>query len=79
MYCAVCILQHQMEVEGCVDVVTTARHLREQRPGILTSQVRKGGEGGEEGRSYEREIRKKPCGNSEKNLLRDDQEYLNLT
>lgn len=30
-----------MEVEGCVDVVTTLQRLREQRPGILTSQVMK--------------------------------------
>ena len=38
-----------MEVEGCVDVVTTLQCLREQRPGILTSQVMKGGSR-EEGR-----------------------------
>ena len=31
-----------MEVEGCVDVVTTLQRLREQRPGIFTSQVMKG-------------------------------------
>ena len=38
-----------MEVERCVDVVTTLQRLREQRPGILTSQVMKGGSR-EEGR-----------------------------
>ena len=31
-----------MEVEGCVDVVTTLQRLREQRPEIFTSQVMKG-------------------------------------
>ena len=31
-----------MEVEGCVDVVTTLQRLREQRSEIFTSQVMKG-------------------------------------
>ena len=35
-----------MEVEGCVDAVTTLQRLREQRPGILTSQVMNGGKVG---------------------------------
>lgn len=48
VYCALCILLRQMEVEGCVDVVTTCRYLREQRPGILTSQVGGRKEGGRE-------------------------------
>lgn len=50
VYCALCVLLRQMEVEGCVDVVTTCRYLREQRPGILTSQVGGRKEGGREGR-----------------------------
>ena len=43
-----------MEVERCVDVVTTLQRLREQRPGILTSQVMKGGSR-EEGRVGKKE------------------------
>ena len=43
IYYALCVPLRQMEVEGCVDVVTTLQRLREQRPGILTSQVMKGG------------------------------------
>ena len=43
-----------MEVERCVDVVTTLQRLREQRPGILTSQVMKGGSR-EEGRAGRKE------------------------
>lgn len=39
-----------MEVEGCVDVVTTLQRLREQRPGIFTSQVMKGRSRREEGK-----------------------------
>lgn len=53
-----------MEVEGCVDVVTTLQRLREQRPGIFTSQVMKarsreeGRVGRTEGRKEEREGKK---------------------
>ena len=57
-----------MEVEGCVDVVTTLQHLREQRPGILTSQVMKGRSreegrvGRKEGRGREERRRKRGTG-----------------
>lgn len=47
-----------MEVEGCVDVVTTLQRLREQRPGIFTSQVMKG-RSRERGRRIERNEGKK--------------------
>ena len=46
-----------MEVERCVDVVTTLQRLREQRPGILTSQVMKG-ESREEGKVGRKEGKK---------------------
>ena len=49
IYFALCVLLRQMEVERCVDVVTTLQRLREQRPGILTSQVMKGEVGRKEG------------------------------
>ena len=40
IYCALCILLRQLEVEGSVDLVTTVQRLRRQRPGILTAKVR---------------------------------------
>ena len=54
-----------MEVEGCVDVVTTLQRLREQRPGIFTSQVMKG-RSTEEGRVGRKEGRKEGRGKGRK-------------
>ena len=48
-----------MEVEGCVDVVTTLQRLREQRPGIFTSQVMKGRSRREEGKRGKRSKNKR--------------------
>ena len=58
-----------MEVEGCVDVVTTLQRLREQRPGILTSQVIKG-RSREEGRVGRKEGRKEGRGREERRRKR---------
>lgn len=41
MFVALCILAQQLKVERRVDVVTTARKLRSQRHGMLTSFVSK--------------------------------------
>lgn len=69
IYCALCVLLRQMEVEGCVDVVTTLQRLREQRPGILTSQVMKA-RSREEGRVGRKEGRKKGRGREERRRKR---------
>lgn len=39
VYCGVCILLRQLEVEGCADLVTTAQKLRQKRPAIITNKV----------------------------------------
>jgi len=39
IYCALCVLLRQYEVEGCVNVFTTVTKLRKQRPGIFKSKV----------------------------------------
>ena len=39
VYCGVCILLRQLEVEGSADLVTTAQKLRQKRPAIITNKV----------------------------------------
>ena len=39
VYCGVCILLRQLEVEGCADLVTTAQKLRQKRPAIIANKV----------------------------------------
>ena len=39
VYCGICILLRQLEVEGCADLVTTAQKLRQKRPAIITNKV----------------------------------------
>ena len=39
VYCALCILLRQLEVEDAVDVVSTMERIRQQRPAVLTSKV----------------------------------------
>ncbi len=39
VYCGLCVLFRQLEVENSVNVLTALRALRKQRPGILTSKV----------------------------------------
>ena len=46
VYCGLCILLRQLEVENAVDVVSTIEKIRQQRPSLLTSKVGGGGEGG---------------------------------
>ena len=69
IYCALCVLLRQMEVEGCVDVVNTLQRLREQRPGIFTSQVMKA-RSREEGRVGRTEGRKEGRGREERRRKR---------
>ena len=59
-----------MELEGCVDVVTTLQRHREQRPGILTSQVMKGGSR-EEGRIGRKEGRNEGRGKRGKDKINE--------
>jgi len=39
VYCSLCVLQRQLEVEGAVDVVSAVERIRQQRPALLTSKV----------------------------------------
>ena len=39
VYCGLCILLRQLEVEGSADLVTTAQKLRQKRPAIITNKV----------------------------------------
>ena len=39
VYCGLCILIRQVEVENAVDVVTTMEKLRQQRPALFTNKV----------------------------------------
>ena len=39
VYCGVCILLRQREVEDAIDVVTTMERIRLQRPSIFASKV----------------------------------------
>lgn len=39
VYCGLCILLRQLEVEDAVDVVCTMERIRQQRPAVLTSKV----------------------------------------
>lgn len=39
VYCGLCILLRQLEVEEAVDVVSTMEKIRRQRPASLTSKV----------------------------------------
>lgn len=43
VYCGLCVLLRQLEVEGAVDVVSTMERIRQQRPALLTSKVGRGG------------------------------------
>ena len=43
VYCGLCVLLRQLEVENAVDVVSTMERMRRQRPGLLTSKVKGGG------------------------------------
>jgi hypothetical protein len=39
VYCSLCILLRQLEVEGCADLVTAAQKIRKNRPAIITNKV----------------------------------------
>ena len=39
MYCGLCVLLRQLEVEGAVDVVSTLERIKQQRPAVITSKV----------------------------------------